>query len=77
MMRMTRGEMIVSLPLILKTVHYTLACYAIDRTNGTNLVDHQRTKNRERERTKKKDKDRRGWVPFRDLWDHPFNKNNH
>ena len=47
-------------------------------TSGVNLVvhHHQEEQDRERERDKKKKKkkeDGGGWVPFKDLWDHPFN----
>ena len=35
--------------------------------------ERERERKRDRERNNKKKEDRGGWVPLRDLWDHPFN----
>ena len=45
-------------------------------TSGLSLVVHhqdQRERKKEKGTTIDKKEDRGGWVPFRDLWDHPFN----
>ena len=57
-------------------MHYTSLMQAMLQTRSISLVDHRRT-TREREGQEKtkidKKEDRGGWVPFRDLWDHPIN----
>ena len=72
------GGRLVLLLYFLKLCFILYNASMLRTTSGVNLVVHHRDQQereieREREREQKKKEDRGGWVPFRDLWDHPFN----